>query len=213
MSTPIHHFDRGKPFYPLVMNYVTQLLGYKEVAVRGLLGSRTINIQDIVKLNQSNTPPTIQEIETLRRDINSLLGPLELKSEQLDDRIIADPDVMSLEIMSNHNYLLESYVQSAMVILVMAHEIAKDEPYHDQGPLWEFLRHCRNAATHNGLFDFRRGEPRRSAVWGKFQLETSLHGTRLFKDASGNGLLSVGDPIRLLWDIEQAYPNISIAQL
>ena len=31
----------------------------------------------------------------------------------------------------------------------------------------------------------------------------------LFKDATRVGMLSPGDPIRLLWDIEQAYPAMS----
>jgi hypothetical protein len=34
--------------------------------------------------------------------------------------------------------------------------------------------------------------------------------SQLFKDEKdGKGILSPGDPIRLLWDIEQAYPNIN----
>jgi hypothetical protein len=37
-----------------------------------------------------------------------------------------------------------------------------------------------------------------------------MHDTPLMKDEAGAGLLSPGDPIRLLWDIEQAYPAMRL---
>jgi hypothetical protein len=35
-----------------------------------------------------------------------------------------------------------------------------------------------------------------------------LHGTPLFDSLEEPGLLAPGDAIRLLWDIEQAYPDM-----
>lgn len=46
MSMP-NHFDRSKPFYPLVMNYVIQLIGFKELTLRSLTG--TPEVEDLLQ--------------------------------------------------------------------------------------------------------------------------------------------------------------------
>jgi hypothetical protein len=32
-----NHFDRSKPFYPLVVHYVCQLFGFKELSAHGVV--------------------------------------------------------------------------------------------------------------------------------------------------------------------------------
>ena len=226
MSTTItiNHFDRGKPFYPLVMNYIILLAGFKDLAGRGVLNELTFmssasihpGIDDILKdlstniqletSLQAQSDTSSGKIET---GIKKLFGPLELKSEFQGNRITVDINEVAQELFHNSHYIITFLLRSAGSLLILAHEISKDEPWHDKGSLWEFLRHCRNAAAHGGSFDLRHGEPRRLAEWGQFRIEPSLNGTPLFKNASGVGLLSPGDPIRLLWDIEQAYPSMS----
>ena len=114
------------------------------------------------------------------------------------------------EIAGNANYLLRSFMKSAGSLLIVAHEISKDNPWHDHGPLWEFLRHCRNAAAHGGSFNLLHREPKQPATWGSFQITACMRGASLFKGVDPNGILSPGDPIRLLWDIEQAYPAMTV---
>lgn len=209
MATQVNHFDRSKPFYPLVMNYLVQLLGYKELAIRGFLGKRTISSDDIQRITPNFDNVEKSEIDSTLDKLQKLIGPLELKSEFQNDRIVIDPDEIAKELLEgNHEYFLSFYVRASFNIIVLAHEITKNTTYRDVGPLWEFLRHCRNAATHNGLFHFGRGEPSRLAEWGRFRIDSQLLGTPLFKGPNGQGLLSIGDPIRLLWDIEQAYPQM-----
>ena len=161
--------------------------------------------KDLEKYIQSSNLQQ-QDIQLLITEIDKLLGPLELKTEQTNDTFYIDADAMATEFTDNVNYLLSYYYRAATNVIVLAHEMTKHASYRDTGPLWEFLHHCRNAVSHNGLFNFRSGEPRQPAIWGRFQLVNSMHGTPLFKGDTGNGLLSPGDPIRLLWDIEQAYP-------
>ena len=41
MTTTLgHSFNRAKPYYPLVINYVSQLIGMKELLIRGVVGPR-----------------------------------------------------------------------------------------------------------------------------------------------------------------------------
>jgi len=87
---------------------------------------------------------------------------------------------------------------------MLAHEICKRKPARDTGPLWECLRHRRNAAGHGGRFNFLNGEPTRPAVWGSLEIVRGLQGMPLFHTPSSAGLLRFGDPLYLLRDIEQA---------
>ena len=43
ISAPPCHFDRAKPFYPQVMNYVCQLVGIVELTMRGIAGPRPLD--------------------------------------------------------------------------------------------------------------------------------------------------------------------------
>jgi hypothetical protein len=207
-QTVPNHFDRGKPFYPLVMHYLVLLIGLKELAIRGTVGAKDLDalIKQVPALGTvvSTSDP---EVPDIREQLKKLSGPLFLRAESQTEPIEIDIDEVSRELVANFSYLLPLSMQSAGSLLILAHEISKDKHWHDTGPLWEFLRHCRHAAAHGGSFHFLNGEPRREAIWGAFTLTNQLQGTRLFKDANGVGLLSPGDPIRLLWDIEQAYPG------
>lgn len=197
-STP--SFDRGKPFYPLVMNYVTLLVGFKELAIRGLLGKPSLDAA-LDKIG-GMADASADQIDELRKGLSKLSGPLELKSELSGGYITFDIDEVSSEIAQNSSYLAEFLMRSAGSVLVLAHELSKSQPWRDTGPVWEFLRHCRNAAAHGGKFHLLHGEPTKPAYWGQMQLTTQLHGTPLFKESGGGGLLSPGDVIRLLYDIE-----------
>lgn len=80
MSVPANHFDRGKPFYPLVMTYISQLIGLKELLVRGLIGTRKTTNEDIARAAGHDANPSAPEVlNETRIKIESLLGPLELR--------------------------------------------------------------------------------------------------------------------------------------
>jgi hypothetical protein len=136
-----------------------------------------------------------------------LYEPLELTSEQSNERARIDLTSIMRELAQNTMFLLPHLKRAAMGgLLTQAYESTAD--HHDRGGLWEFLRHCRNAAAHGGRFHFLYGEPRRLAQWGKFRIERSLQGTNLAAMPEEQGLLAPGDALRLLWDIEQAYPSM-----
>ena len=202
-----NHFDRSKPFYPLVMHFIVQLIGFKELAVRGIAGAQDVNALISQVIGKVAIEGHEHEVDDVKRQLNKLMGPLELRTEQDDDYITVDIDEIAQEIASNFTYLSSFVMQSASNVLILAHELCKDKRYH-KSEIWEFLRHCRNAAAHGGLFNFLHGEPRRSAKWGKFKITPVLQGTPLFKDKNKQGLISPGDVIRLLWDIEQTYPQM-----
>ncbi len=204
------NFDREKPFYPLVANYVVQLAALKELFVRRFIGP--LDLEEIVEkaaARHGAPDPNESERVLLREQLKTLIGPLQLRSEFQDSAITVDIDAMAAEFADNAVYLLQHQLKAAGSVLVMAHECSKDKPWHGTDPLWEFLRHCRNAAGHGGSFSFKNDEPRRAAVWGRFEIVRDLQGTPLFKRPDGSGMLSLGDPIRLLWDIEQAFPDMS----
>ena len=208
MSTP-NYFDRSKPFYPLIMNYVVQLIGFKELALRGVTGAPDALQTTLSSYRLHEQAEQDEEaLEQLRGRLEELGGPLQLRSEFQNGSIDVDVDEIAQEIVENHSYLLGNMVPAIGNIFIVAYETAKAQGWHDRDPLWEFLHHCRNAAAHGGRFTFRGKEPSRPAQWGHLEILRSLQGMPLFKDANGYGLLSPGDPIRLLWDLEQANPQM-----
>lgn len=182
------------------MAYLMQLHGIKELSVLGTLGTnRTWSI--------ANLAGTDQERAELQASVGMLLGPLQLTITGDSEQLTIPVEFVSKEFVGNHEYLLAHQVQASITVLVLAYEVTKGEPYMTHSPHWEFLRHCRNAAAHNGRFSFVNGEPRRPAVWRGIQLEPALDRQPLMRLPDGTGLLNIGDPIALLWEIEQVIPE------
>ncbi len=209
-SAPLAHFDKGKPFYPLILNYVASLHGLHELLMRGL----------IIKLKAMPRPMAEKEIEKhpqyaalLDSSPTQFPDPLALKSEFQGNSIKIDADEIASVLVTDPNQirtftapLVGLHIRAAASVIILAYETTAQ--YHDNGPLWEFLCHCRNAAAHNGLFHFYKGEPRLMAKWGTLNIQATMQGMPLFGSTITAGLLSPGDPILLLRDIEQAYPSM-----
>lgn len=206
-NVPLAHFDRSKPFYPLVMQYCIQLVGFKELTVRYVAGTSTL--QEAICRVTRLSPEQSTDAAGLAANLKKLLGPLELCSSFRAEPLKVPVDDIAQEVGSNAVFLGSHLMLSAGSVLVLAHEMCKHKSAHNTGPLWEFLRHCRNAAGHGGKFNFLHGEPRRPANWGAVEIVSGLQGSQLFKGADGQGLLGPADPIFLLWDIEQTYPGLA----
>jgi len=203
-------FQRGSPFYSLITNYTVLLLGFKEFTAAGI----ALFVQGLPEKERSQVLDDARSrgnYELVQRLANAnpaeLHPPLELVSELENQRIRIDAPATMLELMRNTGHLLPSLKRTAAGSLLI-HAFEQTQPFHDRGHLWEFLRHCRNAAAHGGRFNLRHGEPLRPAVWGRFSVTASLQGTWLIATEEAAGLLAPGDPLRLLWDLEQANPKL-----
>jgi hypothetical protein len=209
ISLPADHFDPGKPFYPLIMSYLVHLHGLVELDSRWA-------VQQLARFEARQIEETFRrkDLESVASrlvggGVTPLMRDLTLRSEYQDSSIAVDVQALCSQVIGKHGDLVRFLLPSAAgSLLIVAYEVTKG--FGDKGPLWEFFRHCRNAAAHNGQFRFGRGEPKHLAEWDRFKLQSSMHGTPLFGGKGMTGLLGPGDPIRLLWDIEQAYPNINV---
>ncbi len=203
-ATPAkYHFDRAKPFYPLVMSYLMQLHSIKELAALGALGTK--RRWDLGHLSQ-----TEPKLDALKSAAAKLLGPLELLVTGDDARLSVPVEFVAQEFLENHQHLILYQIQAALNVLVMAHEVTKNKEYRSIDEKWEFLRHCRNAAAHNGRWHFLNGEPRNPASWRQITLSPTLHDCPLLIGQDGIGSLRIGDPVALLWDIEQDSPAMRL---
>jgi hypothetical protein len=97
------------------------------------------------------------------------------------------------------NFNLQS--AGALAILAWKHT----ESIHTHAPIWEFLRHVRNAAAHGGRFHFLGNEPSRPAVWRAKTIDRSLQGTPIFAAPVNTGFLGTGDVLYLLADIDAQF--------
>jgi hypothetical protein len=208
INVPLYQFQRGSPFYPLVVNYLVLLFGFKEVGAAGV----AMHLQEICEEERENAyaeAKALGNFELVWRLANSnpaeLFPSLELVSEQQNETIKINASILRTDLFQNTTHLLPFLKRSAVGSLLI-HAYEATQKFHDQGPLWEFLRHCRNAAAHGGRFTLKHGEPKRPAIWGRFTITPSLEGTWLAATNEAQGLLAPGDPLRLLWDLEQANP-------
>lgn len=207
-SIPLYQFQRSSPFYHMVLNYTVLLLALKEFGAAGialkLKGLPDIEYQKV--LDDARIKGNAELIESLKEaSIKELYPPLALESAFQDQRVIIDAFATMLELGDNISLLVDDLkLAAASALLVHAYEAT--EKLHNAEPLWEFLYHCRNAGAHGGRFTFRNGQPKHPAVWGRYILSRETHeGMPLIAHRGIPGLFAPGDPLRLLWDIEQRY--------
>jgi hypothetical protein len=121
----------------------------------------------------------------------------------LEPRIAVTFDHIRTQVMSG---VVDSAVFSSsltQMLVSTCYESVKDRK--KDTPLWEFFRHIRNAASHNNRFFFSESEPKRPAVWRKFEIDDSAkgHSHPLFGTACINEYLATADIFILLREIEQ----------
>lgn len=199
----INHFDRSKEFYPLVVTFIHSVHGSFELVSR--------KIVDLVASGKL-TETTLNKV-ALKGFIGSqktpLIGKFALRSDFQNNFIKIDIDEIATDAFYNLGYLIEAGLEfsAARMLLISAYEIKKDEIKGkglETDELWQFFRHCRNAAAHNGRFYFKKDEPKFKNKWGNFEIVSDMAGTKLFRDEK-EGFVSSGDIVRLLWDIEQKF--------
>jgi len=207
---PRTYFDRGKPFYPFVINYIISLHGTIELASRGFVNLLHGKSEDEVHAILSGTKLSAQnKIRFIQnRSTTPLLGDLQLTRSFQKDAIKIDVNEIANEIVKEFHYLSPYIIQAGEMLLISAYESTKQ--FKNKDSIWEFFRHCRNAAAHKGRFKFNKNKPRNLAEWNSFRITKQLEGTPLFYTPNNNGMLKVGDPLDLLWDIEQKYPKIKL---
>jgi hypothetical protein len=204
-------FDASKPFHALVTNCLVQMNGLVEVQMRGLtsqfasLQSRIAsprlrdNVADVsAGLQHSYQGGSAGWMGTFGLASNADAGQLiEVDARRLSS-LWSDPSGSNVSITYYQRMIFGS-------LLVLAWEFTLEA--HTYDPIWEFLRHCRNAAAHGGYFKFKWTEPSRPAAWKSLEIIKSMQALPLFTEGT-RGFLHFGDPLLLLWDIEQAFPAI-----
>ncbi|HEX6477242.1 MAG TPA: hypothetical protein VF043_00250 [Ktedonobacteraceae bacterium] len=204
----LYQFQRNSPFYPMVLNYQVLLLAIKEFGAAGVaLLLKDLPVAEYQEvLADARTKGNAELVERLKAvSIEELYPELFLVSEFEDQRVRIDAFATMRELRENIDYLVDDLkLSAASTLLVNAYEVTVK--FHNTEPLWEFLRHCRNAAAHGGRFTFRDGQPKCPAIWGRYTLSRAVHeGMPLIAYKGIAGLFAPGDPLRLLWDIEQRY--------
>ena len=204
MNTVINYFDRNKIFYPYIINYIVTFHGLIDLFSRAV----TLLLEKIPKDGDrrgkalQDLPEDLKNIFLQHDGIRPLIGKLSLKSVFQKNSIDINVDEIASELMDYHQYILPFQMKAAGNLLIMGYEISKK--YDDESNIWNFFYHCRNAAAHGGLFNITNVK-RFPAKWDSIEITTELNKTTLFLEPNVGGLIGPGDPIRLLWDIEQSY--------
>jgi len=206
-------FDENKPFFPLIINYLAQVHGFIDLASRGLLSKLEAlgpkGVEMLLADEGYKEKGFNEAIEAVSKgDRTGLAGKQELESKVTGKGISIKVESLAKEIFNKNEAPLNQFNRmSAGSLLILAHESTRT--YQTQDSLWEFLRHCRNAAAHKGHFNFLHGEPKRPAKWRGLEIVSSMQGKPLFNEPPVSGFLGNGDTLYLLLDIEQTFPNIT----
>ncbi len=94
------------------------------------------------------------------------------------------------------------------MLIIMAYESHKK--YFDDSPIFEFLRHIRNACAHDNKFYFNKHEPRREARWKELKIDHKIKGEKnsLFGTECFFKFMGSADPVFLLNDVENYWREI-----
>jgi len=171
-------FDTRKPFYALVLAAVAQTHGLIELASRPYSAGHTKLVGTQKNIAPLSGKPAVNVdlvvlASVVARDLPRALSAF--------DRMTAG---------------------SLLVLAWETTEAMRPAIRMDAGPLWEFLRHCRNAAAHDGRFRFENNEPQYLAEWQGHQIAPTLEGHELFADPPEPGYMGPGDVLYLLSHIE-----------
>jgi hypothetical protein len=213
----LDEFDPKKPFYSLVLAYMCQVHGLSELISRGYhrafeefmrkMGPPPyMSRKQQVAIFLATTDEAIRNEaeQTLMGGTTTLMLPMEMQARcgegvkwdvgELADTVLKD----------EHNATLRYFNRlTAGSLLLMAWEYM--EPKNQRNPMAQFLRHCRNAAAHNGVFTFKAGQPVYPAEWHGTKIVRALEGSPLFVDPPRKGFLGPGDAVYLLADIEKKF--------
>jgi hypothetical protein len=200
--TPPLPFKTSGAIYPLVLSYLAQLHGVIELASRGLFLTAA---EMSVATRQQFLDGLPEKNAVLAKRVLSG-GITKLLDDASPATIVGPPvkvDVSKLAraVFSEEAAIRHFNLQSAGSLLVLSWEHTEDIHTHD--PLWEFLRHLRNAVAHGGRFHFLRNEPVRPALWRSKSVDGSLQGTPVFAAPVNAGFLGAGDVLHLLADIDE----------
>jgi hypothetical protein len=155
----LRSFDRGKPFYPIVLNYICQLIGLTEQTMRAVARPRDLD-QMVRDDKASEQVVGIRESDpgVLRAWLQRTSNSQSLRCKMLDRDIGIPFDETAKELVTNYSYLAPYFIIAAAgSLFVMAHEITKGKPWRNNDPIWEFLFHCRNAIADNAEIQLSEG--------------------------------------------------------
>ena len=120
---PRTYFDRSKPFYPFVINYIISLHGVIELASRGIVkqlqGKSEKEVDEKLgeKISEKNKLRFIHN-----RSTTPLLADLELACSFQKDSIKIDVNEVANEVVKEFNYLSPYIPRAAEILLISAYE-------------------------------------------------------------------------------------------
>jgi hypothetical protein len=213
---PEIQFDPNKPFQRLVVAYAAQVHGLLDLVARGIReewrrmkvahGHLGLTDDQFVEMQCAGVKDGYAEhVRAVLKSESGALAGVQRLGTLSGGGVKVDTGKLAQQVFLQHKDPVPAFaVMSAGSLLILAWESTLDK--HTKHPLWEFLRHCRNASAHKGgHFHFLHGEPKRPAHWRSLKIEPSLQGTPLFWNSQHSGFIGPGDALYLLADIEKQF--------
>jgi hypothetical protein len=216
----IHNLDKNNFFYSSVVTLAYTQFGVNELLSRGFFTQlsrkfpdRNILMQNIKAYHfPKDVEDQIFQTETFTPKI--FVPGFTTKDKKTTYQM--EPDTSALQFIDDTLGITKTNIDLTYMTILIAWEKALAFNLNDT-PVFQFFRHVRNAAAHNGKFHFDKkvinqqtGDLVKKAEWKNFQIVSAMQNMPLVacdKNDTTN-FWDQGDLVEFLLDFENHYPEL-----
>jgi len=220
----LHNLDKNNYFYDTVVTLAYTQFGINELYARGFMiykikefPKRNDLINDI---NQYDFPSEVKDQISKMQTFTPLIFVPGFQTKDESKVYQMEPNHSAVQFIQDTGGRTKKNLELTHMTIIAAWEKIQTENLSDS-PIWQFFRHIRNAAAHNGKFQFnnkvinnKTGELLREAKWGNFEIKGSFQGlTLMLLDKNDkSSFWDQGDLVDFLLDFENHYPGLKTIQ-
>ncbi|WPV02106.1 hypothetical protein SNE26_09995 [Mucilaginibacter sp. cycad4] len=216
----IHNLDKNIFFYDSIVTLAYTQFGINELFSRGFFILKMKEYPDrsefVNHINEFDFPAEVKDqIFRTRTFTPQIFVPgFRTKDTARDYRM--DTNTSAVQFVIDTAGITDKNIELTHLTIIVAWEKILSFNLADT-PVWQFFRHIRNAAAHNGKFHFtnkvldsQTGELLKEAKWGNFEIKASFHDLPLILKNKNdtNSFWDQGDLVEFLLDFENHYPEL-----
>lgn len=215
----IHKIDKNNFFYENIVTLAYTQFGINELFSRGFFADAVRRYPDYNAragyFNSLGFPASVVDQLLRTRTFTPKIFIPGFTTKNGSNVFRMDVEASAAHFLHDTKGLTDKNIELTHMTIIVAWEKVLGLELAD-GPIFQFFRHIRNAAAHNGKFHFSKqvidsnGELLKPAMWGNFEIKAAMQGKPLIvrtkKDESG--FWDQGDLVEFLLDFETHYPEI-----
>lgn len=220
MNYFIHNLDKNNFFYSNVVTLAYTQFGIDELISRGFFIQKCKEYPNrssfIQHIKTFNFPKEVENQIFQTRTFTPKIFVPGFTTKDKKTSYQMEPDTSAVQFLNDTQGITNTNIELTYMTILIAWEKALIFNLNNT-PVFQFFRHIRNAAAHNGKFHFEKkiihqqtGELIKKAEWKNFQIISSMQNMPLVacdKNDTTN-FWDQGDLVEFLLDFENQYPQL-----